>query len=275
MRAPVDTQGDPPQVDVQAFCIEGGQVGCLLIHGFTATPYDMRFLAEELSRDGVTTHAPCLPGHATTPEEMATTGWNDWYEAVVKELHELRAQTEKVMVVGQSMGALLALKLAVDEKESVDALGLLATALILSQPWLQKIAPVIPGMLRVLPKRAHFTDKGDSDIADEEERAKTPTYRKVPLRAVSEFVNLQKLVRPIIPRVHQPTLIIHSKQDHTCPIENVVLLEKELAGISRTVLLEESYHVLSIDVERRRIAEELRAFVAEHLTGSSAASQEA
>src|SRR5262245_17365486 len=98
-------------IDTGAFFLPAGPVGCLLLHGFTATPYDMRFLGSALHGRDVTVSAVCLPGHATSPEDMERHTWSDWVEGARAGLLELKKSAGQVVVVGQSMGALLALKL--------------------------------------------------------------------------------------------------------------------------------------------------------------------
>jgi carboxylesterase len=80
---------------------------------------------------------------------------------------------------------------------------------------------------------------------------------------VHQFLRLQRHVHSLLERVHQPVLVIHSRQDHACPLANVSLLERTLRGHRRSVILEESYHVISVDVERERVAEEVVSFVEE------------
>jgi carboxylesterase len=68
-------------------------------------------------------------------------------------------------------------------------------------------------------------------------------------------------VRPLLPHISQPALVIHSRQDHACSLENVAILQRELRGPVRTVILSDSYHVISVDVDKERTADEILAFV--------------
>jgi alpha-beta hydrolase superfamily lysophospholipase len=53
------------------FELPGDRGACLLIHGFTGTPWDVRPLGEALSAAGISVQAPRLPGHGTTPAAIA------------------------------------------------------------------------------------------------------------------------------------------------------------------------------------------------------------
>ena len=62
-----------------AFDLVGdGDVGVVLVHGFTGTPYEVRYLGEQLWRAGLSAAAPLLPGHGTTVSELEHTTWHDW-----------------------------------------------------------------------------------------------------------------------------------------------------------------------------------------------------
>lgn len=248
-------------LDTGAFFLSAGPVGCLLLHGFTATPYDMRFVAGRLHDRDATVNAICLPGHATSPEDMERHTWSDWVEGARAGLFELKGRVSRVVVIGQSMGALLALKLAAEHPREVDAVALLSTALVASQRWMYWAAPMVPWLTPILPSAARFVVKGDSDIADAAARASSPTYKRVPIRSIYELLQLQSHVRSLLPRVTQPVLAIHSRQDHACPLENVAILQREIGGALRSVILPSSYHVVSVDVDKEHAADEIVGFV--------------
>lgn len=251
------------EIQTEAFFLPAGPVGCLLLHGFTATPYDMRFIADHLHAQNVTVSAVRLPGHATSPEDMERHAWSDWASAAREGLLELRERVEHVVVAGQSMGALLALKLAAEHAREVDALALISTALVVSARWMYWAAPIVPFLSPVLPADVRFVVKGHSDIADAAARESSPTYKRVSIRSIYELLRLQAHVRPLLRQVKQPVLAIHSRQDHACSLENVDILQRELGGSLRSVILSRSYHVVSVDVEKERAAQEIAGFVSE------------
>ncbi|MER6924420.1 alpha/beta fold hydrolase, partial [Streptomyces spiralis] len=88
----------------EPFRHEGGEVGVLLCHGFTGSPQSLRSWAEYLAERGLTVSLPLLPGHGTRWEDMAITGWQDWYAEVDRELRALRERCAHVFVAGLSMG---------------------------------------------------------------------------------------------------------------------------------------------------------------------------
>src|SRR4051812_43919958 len=95
-----------------AYWFEGNEVGCLLIHGFTGTPQNVRPLADYLARRGLAVAAPRMPGHGTTAADLDRTGPEDWLAAAEQALAELRSRCSTVFVAGISMGGTITLELA-------------------------------------------------------------------------------------------------------------------------------------------------------------------
>ncbi len=103
----------------EPYLIKGGPIGCLLLHGYTGTPFETRMLADSLSASGYTVLAPRLFGHATDPEDMVRARWWDWVGSAEDGLNLLRGCTERQVVMGLSMGA--ALSLIIGARHKVDA----------------------------------------------------------------------------------------------------------------------------------------------------------
>lgn len=245
-----------------AFDLRGGDVACLLVHGFTATPQEMRFLGERLHASGYTIHGARVAGHATSVEELEQTKWQQWYASVEARLGELRQRHSHVVVVGQSMGSLLALSLAAQHPEDVAAVALLAPAVVLQRGWLETVRPILP-LVGYLPSpRLRYLAKGISDIADPSAHAERECYDRMPIRALNQLLLLQRHVRRQLPLVRQPALVVHAHQDHTCSPRGVEYLQERLGGPVEVVMLPRSYHVVSVDFEREQVAELVADFTA-------------
>jgi carboxylesterase len=102
-----------PASTTEPFFWTGGRdVGCLLIHGFTGTPYEMRFLGERLHAAGYSVGGVRLAGHATRVEDLAQSGWSDWDQSVEDGFEQLSRHCSRIVGIGLSMGALLGVGLA-------------------------------------------------------------------------------------------------------------------------------------------------------------------
>src|SRR5881227_239502 len=102
-----------------AYLWPGGRSGVLLVHGLTGTPTEMRFVARGLHQAGFTVQAVQLAGHCGSAQDLIATGWRDWYRSVEMAALELREEVDHLFVAGLSMGAVLALKLAIERPREV------------------------------------------------------------------------------------------------------------------------------------------------------------
>ena len=255
-----DDDPHPPQPDTKEFFFPGEGLSVLLIHGLTGTPYEMRYLGQQLAGAGMRVLGVRLAGHAGAPEELAAVTHANWYESVVDGFERLRGYGDPNVVVGLSMGALLAVRLALDQPEAVAGVAMLSPAFFL--PTSTRLA------LRSLRPTARFADQlfvhrpGGSDIHDAAARDIHPGSRLVPLSAAMHLIELSDYLRPRLASLEQPALLIHGRQDHVCPFaKNVEFVRSHLGGkLRRFVVLEESFHVITVDSERDRVAREVADF---------------
>jgi carboxylesterase len=258
-----DDDPHPSRIDSREFFFPGSGLSALLIHGLTGTPYEMRYLGERLAAAGIRVNGVRLAGHAAEPEELGEATHSNWYESVVEGFERIRAYGDPNIVIGLSMGAVLATRLAVDQREAVSGLVMLAPAFHL--PFWTRVALRAVRPVGAIGRRIYFHKPGGSDIHDAAARQVHPGNRLMPLSAALNLMELSDYVRPVLHEVIQPTLLIHSRRDHTCPFEaNVEFVMSRLgAAEKRAVALEESYHVITVDSEKDRVVRETLDFVAQ------------
>ncbi|GKQ38029.1 carboxylesterase [Streptomyces sp. A012304] len=231
---------------------EGGEVGVLLCHGFTGSPQSLRPWARYLAEHGLTVSLPLLPGHGTRWEDLAVTGWPDWYAEVDRELRALRQRCARVFVAGLSMGGALALRLAAKHARDVEGVVVVNPA--------NKVHGLAAYALPVARHVLRSTKGIVSDIALE--GALETGYERVPLHAAYSLRAFLRLVDSELPQVTQPLLLLRSTRDHVVP---AVDSERTLGRVSSTdvteILLEQSYHVATLDHDADRIFAESLAFI--------------
>jgi carboxylesterase len=256
-----DDDGGPLPVDTNEFFLPGSGLSALLIHGLTGTPYEMRLLGERLAAAGVRVHGVRLAGHGGAPEELGEVTHANWYESVVEAFEHLRAYDEPNVVIGLSMGAVLAARLAIDQREAVSAVVMLSPAFYLPL-WMRAVLRLLRPAIN-LADQVYIRQQNSSDIHDAAARRVHPTTRLIPLRAALNLIELSDQVRVHLPELVQPTLVIHSRRDHTCPFDkNTEFLMKHLGSrTKRLVTLDESFHVITVDSERERVAQETLDFI--------------
>jgi len=233
----------------------------------------MRGLGEHLHAGGHTVAGIRVAGHGTSVADLARTSWRDWLDSAREGLSELRRRCDSTVVVGLSMGSLLALALAEEQPEHVSGLALLSTALVISNRRIERYLPLLrSGALLgpVLPHPWRTIRKGERDIADPVARAASPTYDAIPLRSLVDLVRLQRHARRRVGAIRQPVLAIHARHDHTCPLDNVELLQRRLPVPPQVTVLERSYHVITVDHEKQQVAEAVLRFVSQFADGDRA-----
>jgi len=245
-----------------AYEIGNAKRGALLLHGFTGTPKDMRYIAEYLAGKGFTVSVPLLPGHASDPEDLKRSGWEEWIKTAESSWESLVKKCPYSAIAGLSMGALLALHIGAHWK-NVMAIACLATPLVLAGWKRRLIAPI----LRFSPlKDFYYNKKGGSDVKDEQAKAEFPSYTRVPFKGVISLMAIIEIVRNELYKVTAPTLLVHSQNDHTAPVKNVELVKRLVSSTSlESVILKNSYHVMTIDVEKETVAKEVAEFFMRHI----------
>ncbi|MFF4249328.1 alpha/beta hydrolase [Streptomyces sp. NPDC001822] len=236
----------------EPFRHEGGEVGVLLCHGFTGSPQSLRPWADHLAERGLTVSLPLLPGHGTRWEDMAVTGWQDWYAEVDRELRALRERCEHVFVFGLSMGGALALRLAAKHGDGIAGLVLVNPA--------NKVHGLSAYALPVARHLVRTTRGLAGDIALE--GAEEVGYDRVPLHAAHSVRAFFRLVDADLPQVTQPLVLLHSPQDHVVPpADSARILSRVSSRDVEEILLEQSYHVATLDHDAERIFDESYRFI--------------
>ncbi len=240
----------------EPFFFPGGPVGCLLVHGFTGTPADLRPLGRALAARGHAALGPRLFAHATRPGDMQRARWQDWMADVESGYHLLQGACKEVLLVGLSMGAALALLAAAE----FPCVGVVA----LSAPWDLPPDPRRP-LLRVgrplslLLPYVSKPHRRQPAVPSEPEPLSYPVY---PLRAVVELEALLERMRAALPRVQAPVLLVHGRGDPVVPFSHQARLAEALRAASvERVALESDRHVPTRGPEGETVAERVAAFV--------------
>lgn len=182
--------------------------GILLVHGFTASPREMEPLARLLTELGFTTMGVRLPGHGTSPEDLAIRYHEEWQQAVEEGYLLLQQHTQKIFGLGLSTGALLIITLAARQP---------LAGMILLSPFLRmkhRLAPAA-GLLR-------FFKKYQSRPVAPEEAANY--YDRRPLHGVHQLNRLCRKVRRLARQTTIPALIINGAGDQTVRVDSSLKL---------------------------------------------------
>lgn len=252
--------------------------GILLVHGLGGTPVELKTLGRRLQEGGATVLCCQLAGHCGTADDLKATGWRDWYASVEAGLARLETVCDRIAVGGLSMGALLAARLAWAQPQRVGGLVMLAPTLRYDGwaiPWYSFLLKLL--IDTPIGRRFSFVEREPYGVKDPRIRALVVRAMNsgdstnagllaTPSQAIREMWRLTADLRPLLPEIRQPALLIHARDDDTASLSNAFHLQRRLGGRVDALVLEDSYHLITVDRQRdlvaRRVAEFLTALAA-------------
>ncbi len=243
---------EPFHADAVPNARDGQRVGVLLLQGFTGTPASVVPWARHLADQGFGVSAPRLPGHGTSWQELNRTRWADWYGEAERGFEKLRANNDQVVVGGLSMGGGLALQLAAEHGRDVAGIVVVNPAVsterldVLALPVLKHLVPSFPGIADDI-KKSGVHEHG---------------YHRTPLKAAHSMMTAWKQLRQELPKVTQPLLMFRSVEDHVVDPSSGSVIRATVSSRDLTErMLENSYHVATLDNDAPTIFEESSQFV--------------
>lgn len=244
----------------EEFTIGEGRAACLLIHGLGCAPIQMRELAEALASLGITARGILLPGHCSSHyEDLEAVSNKDWLKKVKDEYLKLKKEYESVTVVGFSLGALLALKLAVNNP--------IKKVVVMGAP-IFIIRRYLP-MNGIIKLWSSFFQKvkvthGHWPISTEAFSGfiRLPTYSYFPMSSLLTLTELINTIRCELNRIRSPILIIHSKRDFAASPSSATYISKYVSSSEKKLVwLKQSHHLVMHDREKETVFEVTKEFL--------------
>jgi carboxylesterase len=230
---------------------------CLLIHGFTGTPKEMRWMGEYLHQQGFTCLGIRLSGHATRPKDMIRSRWTDWTASVEDGYNLLRGVTERVFLVGLSMGGALSLLMST----RLDVAGVFVMSTPYDLPakhpaWQIRLLSLFKSYIR------KSREAPGASWFDKAAFAGHISYPLNPIRSAAELETMLGKMRAVLPNVRVPVLMMHSKDDQYVLPENMPLIHARLGTSDKEMLwVTGSGHVVTRDAARDQVFEAAAAFL--------------
>jgi carboxylesterase len=230
----------------------GRKVGVLVQHGFTGNPVSMRPWAEDLAARGYAVEMPLLPGHGTHWRDLNTVTWADWVATVEGAYEKLASENDQVVAVGLSMGGALCLRLAADQGEGLAGVCVVNAAV----DTLRKDVKLLPLLKLVVPGFPGIANDIKKPGADEH------GYPTTPLKAAASMFAGYADLRRDLPKITIPVLFFRSAEDHVVDISSSRALNAGLSSKDfEERVLENSYHVATLDNDAPRIFAESAEFI--------------
>jgi carboxylesterase len=255
----------------QAARPRGSNVGVLLLHGLAGTPAELRFLGNRLSASGFAVSMPTLPGLAGNTDISGLSTWPDWVNEARKAYDKLALSCDRIYVGGLSAGALLALKLAADKPQGLAGTMLFAPTLRpngWSIPWTFKLFYLVH--CRWFARLFQFEERSPFGIKDDRIRSlvlsalqnehSSDIFRINGVK-VMEMLRLSRSVVRDLPSIKQPSIIFHPRDDDQSDLDNSAELQRKMAGRVELCVLDDSYHVVTLDRQRGYVADRTCSFI--------------
>jgi carboxylesterase len=240
-----------------------GGKAVLLIHGMTGAPGEMKFLAKRLHRRGLSVAAPLLAGHGVDEANLLRTSWQDWLGSVREAYRALRQDHDEVYLAGICVGGALGLALAAEDP-SVAGTAVYSMTYRYDgwnmKRWYSAVAPYVEPFAGLpLIRKLSFVEPYPFGLKDERLRdgmaatqgAVIPgALDRVPLGAMAEMHRLSQHLDAAARMIHQPTLILHARDDDMSHPRNAHRLKAALGGPVELHLLDDCYHMIHVDRQR-------------------------
>ncbi len=234
------------------------KAGVLLIHGFSASPAEMRPLGDFLVENGLVVYGVRLKGHGTSPCDLDSRTALDWYHSLLPGWEVLRKLCEKIVLVGFSMGGNLGLRLAEEKGNQVAGIVTISTPLkirnknivfanILNQ--INKVTASLPYLTGI--KRFRKGDPENPHI----------NYQNIPISAIAELKKVMDHTPDCLEEVDQPALILQGSEDPTVdPSSGEMILKAIMSKQKKLVLVDTDRHVIVLD-QGSSVHEEILQFI--------------
>ncbi len=277
-----------PAIELDSGIVLRGEGRCtaLLLHGLTGSPTELAYVAHALrSRGRFHVRCPRLANHGQPVSILARTTWQEIYDSAVRAFidarNAARADGTPLVVGGLSLGADLSLMLAAQFPEDVAGVACLAPTLFYdgwSVPWYHRLLPL--AQFTPLKRFAFLRESEPFGLRDEALRAKVAArfagmtleessqayllgYAHFPVSLFCEMRHIIERCKRDLPKVRCPLLVVQAQDDDaTSPRNGRYVMEHVGSARRELLLLRNSYHLVSADLERSVVAERLQRFCA-------------
>jgi len=249
----------------------------LLLHGLSGNPLELQHLARRLRDNGYFVESSPIPGYAFGTRERAYDmgTWREWLNVALERFDALSAAHESVFISGLCIGAVLAMMVALERPGQVSGLSLISTTLAYdgwATPWYRSLVNL--GYHTPLRNMISIAEKHPYGLKNERMRDwvaramashgdSAAGAARLPLTGIYQAQRMIKTVRQRMSEIHAPALVLHAVEDDVASPKSAEFVASHIGSEEiRTVLFNNSYHMLTLDNDRDAVAEETLGFFA-------------
>ena len=208
-------------------------IGVLLIHGLLASPAEVRGYAEELYKLGYTVFGVRLKGHGTSPYELREQSFEDWYQSAQRGMGIIKVYCDSIVLIGFSTGGGLALKLAAEVKDKINAVIAVAVPVkFVDKSFL--FLPLLHGTNRLV--RWVSSVEGVKPFIENKPEHEKVNYRNVPVKSLYELNRLIDNIKQLLSKIEIPVLIIHADEDPVVHKDSGNIIMNRLGSVNKKLI---------------------------------------
>lgn len=269
-----------------SFFLPGDKNLCFLIHGLTGTAKEMGSIAQRLNKQGFSVAAPLMANHNKSISCLKRTSWQEHYNSIRKEFLKYADEYENIFVAGLSFGALIGIMLAHEFPKKVKALNCFSPTLFFDG-WGKSNKPksriFLPLVYRTpLKYWFYYKEEYPYGIKNERLRKKIDSFYKnaklfdyskvhlygypvIPVACMYQNYLLSKKVISILKDIKTPIQLMQAREDDVTSPKNSYCIYEHVSSQDKEIFfLEDSYHIITADQERDKVAEQTAAFFEKH-----------
>lgn len=270
---------DIKDIPDSSFFLNGDNNLCFLIHGLTGTPKEVGSLAVRFNNKGYSVAVPLMESHNKSISVLKRAKWQELYSSIRKEFLKHESSYQNIFVAGLSFGALLALLLAHEFPKKIKAINCFSPTLFFDG-WANPKSRVFLPFAYKTPFKYYFYFKEEYPYGIKNERLRSKVqefyksaglfdyskvhlygYPVIPVSCMYQNHLLAKYVMSLLDKINVPVQLLAAKQDDVTSPKNSNYIYEHIASQDKEIaFFEDSYHIITADQERDKVAEKAISF---------------
>jgi len=203
-------------------------LGVVLVHGFLASPAELRGFGEQLFRLGFPVLGVRLKGHGTSPWDLRERSWQDWQDSVRRGFSIMSGLAPGVALVGFSTGGALSLILASQRPPGLA--GVVAASVPMKfQGRGMRYVPLVHSANRLVRWMSSF--EGIKPFQTNDSEHPRINYRQMPVRGLYELTVLVDVLKASLPQVACPVTLVQGSDDPVVVPDSIDTILGYLDGV--------------------------------------------
>lgn len=207
-------------------------LGVVLVHGFLASPAEVKEFGKKLADAGYPVIGVRLKGHGTSPWDLRGRAWRDWLASVKRGYQIMSAFADRICLIGFSTGGALCLHLAAENPERLAGVA----AISVPMKFRNKNLVFVP-LVRGANKLVRLVSAYEGVMLFSPNNSEHPqiNYRNIPVRSLHELTRAVGALKEQLPKIRCPVAVLQGTGDKVVDPVSAKILVGSL-GSSNTTL---------------------------------------